>query len=264
MRLLCLKTDQVHCFSEKVPPYAILSPSWGDGNDDITWKGGVFHGPELLSRDNLDGLEVEWLWVDTRCIDRSCHAELTEAINSMFRWYQQSQACFVYLDDFSYDASECQSNDLQELLSLCRWFRRGWTLQELIAPHTIKFFAPDWSQIGTKKSLVSQISKITGIDEPVLHDPACFGDYSAARCFSWVARLPCSLEDSTAHALAGLFGVSIAILDEQDGTAFFRLQEMIWNKTRDASVFAWIIKSPEDCLATIYRNLHIFLTEPYH
>ena len=49
------------------------------------------------------------------CIDKGSSAELTEAINSMYRWYQRSQRCYVYFSDLEAGA------DLGTQLSKCRW-----------------------------------------------------------------------------------------------------------------------------------------------
>ena len=41
----------------------------------------------------------EWGWVDTCCIDTRSSAELSEAINSMYAWYEAAKKCYVYLFD---------------------------------------------------------------------------------------------------------------------------------------------------------------------
>ena len=78
----------------------------------------------------------DYAWVDTCCIDKSSSAELSEAINSMFLWYQNAEECFVYLADYPHD------NLIEEELAKCRWLTRGWTLQELIAPEDLYFHPP--------------------------------------------------------------------------------------------------------------------------
>jgi hypothetical protein len=101
----------------------------------------------------------EYVWVDTCCIDKTSSAELSEAINSMFSWYQKADVCYVYLSDYLFPARKDNSLD-EEFFKNSRWFTRGWTLQELIAPESVVFFNESWHDIGTKHSL-GQISKIS-------------------------------------------------------------------------------------------------------
>lgn len=81
-----------------------------------------------------DGLSHSW--VDTCCIDKSSSAELSEAINSMFRSYRDATKCYVYLADVPTLPTE---PPWESAFRDSRWFTRGWTLQELIAPRTIEF-----------------------------------------------------------------------------------------------------------------------------
>ena len=86
------------------------------------------------------------VWIDTCCIDKSSSAELLEAINSMYRWYKGAKVCYTYLADMTLtDVSMAKS-----ALRNCRWFSRGWTLQELIAPSWLILFDANWIMIGTK------------------------------------------------------------------------------------------------------------------
>lgn len=57
--------------------------------------------------------------IDSCCIDKSSSAELTEAINSMFKWYREAGLCIVYLSDYD-------GRDPEATLGKCRWFTRGW------------------------------------------------------------------------------------------------------------------------------------------
>ena len=94
---------------------------------------------------------------DLCCIDKTSSAELSEAINSMYRWYQESGVCYAYLADVPPNA-----------FSKSRWFTRGWTLQELIAPSTVIFLDQKWQEIDTKSSLQEVISEITSIPTNIL------------------------------------------------------------------------------------------------
>jgi hypothetical protein len=107
---------------------------------------------------------LEYAWVDTYCIDKSSSAELTEAINLIFRWYQKAKNCYVHLADVP-----ARGDPAFELaFTSSRWFTRGWTLQELLAPKDIYFYSMDWTFLGTKIELCDQISKITTISPPFL------------------------------------------------------------------------------------------------
>jgi len=102
----------------------------------------------------------EYAWVDTCCIDKSSSAELTEAINSMFRWYQRAEICYVFLSDLN--------KGTVRNLSDCRWFTRGWTLQELIAPCRVQFFDSSWRHCGNRSNMITELARITRIKEGVL------------------------------------------------------------------------------------------------
>jgi hypothetical protein len=169
-------------YGDEIPSYAILSHTWGDGemsfqeftqaaetkNDRITSKAGYRKIAATCDRALMDG--YCYAWVDTCCIDKTSSAELTEAINSMFGWYRQSQVCYVYLSDFVLDTADVSSQ--QDLFDAdfrqCRWFTRGWCLQELLAPRYLRFFNQKWQEIGTKSSFSQLISDITGVPEAVL------------------------------------------------------------------------------------------------
>jgi hypothetical protein len=107
-----------------------------------------------------DGLK--YTWIDTCCIDKTSSADLSESINSMFRWYQKSEICYAYLFDFE------PVEDTSRGLASSSWFSRGWTLQELIAPPKLTFYTSTWNYLGTKEAMKDVISTITGIDIEVL------------------------------------------------------------------------------------------------
>jgi hypothetical protein len=151
--------------------YAILSHTWEHEEvsfqdmmdlDKARSKAGfskIDHTCELARRVGLT-----YAWVDTCCIDKSSSAELTEAINSMFEWYKLSTICYVYLSDLG------ETSNVEDDLPYCKWFTRGWTLQELIAPDTIEFYNASWKFRGRKDNMQKQLSRITGIDIDILHD----------------------------------------------------------------------------------------------
>ena len=148
------KLSLVEYHDDKIPSYAILSHTWGDSSEEFTFKdlidgtGGDKAGYKKVEfcrqQAACDGLQ--YFWVDTCCIDKSSSAELSEAINSMFRWYQRADKCYAYLSDvFLFAASLDQSlqipKDWRPSFRASRWFTRGWTLQELIAPSSVVFFS---------------------------------------------------------------------------------------------------------------------------
>jgi hypothetical protein len=152
---------------KNIPRYAILSHTWGEDHEEVTLKDLVdgigetkagyrkirFCGKQAAK----DGLQ--YFWVDTCCIDKSTSAELSEAINSMFRWYRDSAKCYVYLSDVSIDGFSRNDQSFQK----SRWFTRGWTLPELVAPTSVEFFSLEGERLGDRSSLKQEITRITGI-----------------------------------------------------------------------------------------------------
>jgi hypothetical protein len=185
----------------------------------------------------------EYAWIDTCCIDKSSSAELSEAINSMYKWYKNARICYAYLSDI------IMPDDFRDSLfsaSVCisKWFTRGWTLQELIAPGVVVFYDRDWRDIGTKTSRQQEISRITGIDIHVLsgNEPwSC----NVAQRMSWASRRMTTRSEDIAYSLMGLFNVNMPLLYGEGGTkAFRRLQEEIMKGEEDYSLFAWAGNNP--------------------
>ncbi|KAK1676437.1 hypothetical protein BDP55DRAFT_741680 [Colletotrichum godetiae] len=104
-----------------------------------------------------------YIWIDTCCIDKASSSELTETINSMWVWYQNSRVCYAYLEDVPEEDVDVLVGYSKTFMN-CRWFTRGWTLQELIAPPTVIFYSDDWYEIGTRDQMREPLGKITGID----------------------------------------------------------------------------------------------------
>ncbi|KAI9069967.1 HET-domain-containing protein [Trametes sanguinea] len=170
-----------------------------------------------------------WVWIDTCCIDKSSSAELSEAITAMYRWYQQADVCFAFL------------HDLGRLIGLadCRWFRRGWTLQELIAPPEVLFYNCDWSRVGTRSGLASALSTVTGIGSDILTRSTPLSSVSVAQRMSWASKRETTREEDRAYSLLGIFGVYMPIMYGEGTNAFYRLQEVILREIPDQSIFAW-------------------------
>jgi len=218
--------------------------------------------------------KLVWLWVDTVCIDKTNNVELSEAINSMWRWYYESALCLVYLEDITH------ANCFQDF-GKSEWFKRGWTLQELIAPGTMVFFGSDWSEIGTRATLEAQLSAATGIPHEVLNDRSRVFTCSVAQKMSWAAQRSTTRPEDMAYCLLGLFSINMELLyGEGAKNAFRRLQMRILEVNEDESIFAWTIGTVEDevskailCIAgsTEHAEIHmlcaitgILATEPKH
>jgi hypothetical protein len=160
--------------------------------------------------------------VDTCCIDKSNTAELQKAINSMFRWYRHATRCYGYLSDVS-----TAEFTWEPAFRASKWFTRGWTLQELLAPRSVEFFSKEGKRLGDKCSLQQQIHEITGVPESALQG-ALLSQFSVNERFSWIGRRQTKLEEDKAYSLIGVFGVYVAPLyGEGMAAAFKRLQDEI-------------------------------------
>ncbi|KAL8862816.1 MAG: hypothetical protein Q9178_000758 [Gyalolechia marmorata] len=200
-----------------------------------------------------------WVWIDTCCIDKKSSAELSEAINSMFKWYQSAEECVVYLSDLSLGEEEAGAEEFAAKFSASSWFTRGWTLQELLAPKQLTFYDTDWKELGGKDLLRDLISATTCINKrfiardsmPPLH--ARFATVAAR--MSWVAMRKTSRSEDMAYCLLGLFDVNMPLLyGEGAEKAFLRLQTEIISKSDDETIFAWTANIPRSgMLATSPR-----------
>ncbi|KAK0713356.1 heterokaryon incompatibility protein-domain-containing protein [Lasiosphaeria miniovina] len=233
--------------NNKIPPYAILSHTWGDGEvifrdlmDDQAWR---------------DGLR--FFWVDTCCIDKSDKAELQHALSSMFDWYRRAAKCYVYLADVSTHQQVIDSSDRELVVrqSGCttqkwafqepnarvianffskgwkpafrqsRWFTRGWTVQELIAPAIVEFFSKEGLGLGDKKSLEWEIHNITEIPLRALRGFP-LSDFSFDERKAWAEKRSTTREEDKAYSLFGIFDVHMPVLyGEGKEKAFKRLQD---------------------------------------
>jgi Heterokaryon incompatibility protein (HET) len=251
MRLLEVQNNGefrlIEDFFDDIPPYAILSHTWGADNEEVTFrdlaegtsksKSGYkkirFCG-EQAARDTL-----QYFWVDTCCIDKWSSTEISEAINSMFRWYKNAAVCYAYMEDI--DSTFADEEQCSAAIAASRWFTRGWTLQELIAPTKVVFYSKDWTKIGEKASLASSIFTLTKIDPDVLINGASsLRRKSIARRMSWAAMRKTKRPEDIAYCLLGIFDVHMPLLyGEGESKAFFRLQEEIIKNSTDQSILAW-------------------------
>ncbi|KAH5983398.1 hypothetical protein HBI84_247640 [Parastagonospora nodorum] len=236
MRLLKYEEDgklTITSFEDTIPPYAILSHTWGADAEEVTFadlaKGDGKHKPGYKKirfcgeQAQQDGLQ--YFWIDTCCIDKTDKAELSHAIRSMFRWYQNATRCYVYLSDVSAREKGCDDmpgeSTWEPAFRSSRWFTRGWTLQELLAPSIVEFFSKEWEKLSDKTSLKLLIYKMTGIPLQAL-DGATFSQFSVNARLGWREGRVTTREEDGAYSLQGILGVEIAPLYGEGAAGAFR------------------------------------------
>ena len=243
MRLLRLEDDGefslIEFIGDRIPRYAILSHTWEADGEEVTFKDLMkgtgkskagyqkirFCGEQAVT-DNL-----QYFWVDTCCINKSSSAELSEAINSMFRWYHNAGKCYVYLSDVSISGSIKDDQFSQwawePAFQKSRWFTRGWALQELIAPASVEFFSKEGEQLGNKKSLERHVHEITGIPVKALQGSP-LSDFSVTERMLWAEKRETTREEDKAYSLLGIFDVHMPLMyGELREKALRRLREEI-------------------------------------
>ncbi|KAF2650786.1 HET-domain-containing protein [Lophiostoma macrostomum CBS 122681] len=268
MWLLDVESLQLKEFQgSNIPEYAILSHTWGaEEVSFVEMKKPKYRETaerkEGFSKIKLCCLQAQkdgykWAWVDSCCIDKRSSAELSEAINSMFAWYKLARRCYVYLSDVP------SEGDVVEMLRKSRWFTRGFTLQELLAPRQIVFFAQDWVAIGYKMSLrgagsslsmdmvpeidklpcidfMDELSSITRIPESYLTGRRGLGQACIAQRMYWASYRETTRAEDRAYSLMGLFDISMPVLyGEGLDKAFTRLQHQIILQSPDQTFLAW-------------------------
>ncbi|KAJ4345784.1 uncharacterized protein N0V89_011919 [Didymosphaeria variabile] len=246
MRLLRLENEDELSFAEFVrenPPYAILSHTWGE--DEVSYRdlcdlhtgrapdrakdrqgyAKILFCAQQAKRDRLD-----YFWVDTCCIDKSSSAELQEAINSMFRWYQDAARCYVYLSDLSIDMFNLNKQSFQR----CRWFSRTWTLQELLAPTSVEFFSWEGERIGDKRSMVKEIHRVTGIPVSALEGAPLSG-FAVNERLLWAKGRHATRVEDEAYSLMGILEVHMPMLYGEGSNAYDRLLSEVRKMYKDPS-----------------------------
>jgi hypothetical protein len=219
------------------PRYAILSHTWGSDADEVTF-GDVMNSigtnkpgyhklkfcGEQAARDGL-----QYFWVDSCCIDQSNNSEVSEAINSMFQWYGGAARCYVYLSDIPVSDQHNQQSEpsWEATFRASRWFKRGWTLQELLAPASVEFFTRQGRRLGDKQSLGREIHEITGIPLPALQGTP-LSQFRVEERLKWSANRQTTRGEDLAYCLLGIFGVFMsAIYGEGKEHALRRLRREI-------------------------------------
>lgn len=247
MRLLNTENYHLQEFTSELetPGYAIFSHTWEDEEvlfDDLEdlsraeTKKGYKKFSSFCRQAQQDG--YTWVWIDNCCIDKSSSAELSEAINSMFRWYEYSQVCYTYLADAAGDKIE----------ENCRWVFRGWTLQELIAPSEVLFYNRDWRFLGRKTGLAAELAEITTISIDLLSYSfeyvgvsmrGALNSFSVATRMAWASMRTTTRVEDAAYSLMGIFEVNMPLLYGEGTNSFQRLQQEIINKSDDTSILAF-------------------------
>jgi hypothetical protein len=237
-------------FDDNIPEYAILSHTWGAEEVSIqemqsgiaTAKAGYAKIQLAAQQAAIHGLH--WVWVDTCCIDKTSSAELSEAINSMYRWYERAKVCYAYLPDV-YGEIRLEVSDF----GVSKWFTRGWTLQELIAPTALVFYGVDWRYLGeiSVPEHRGVVAKITGVDARFLGGIGRDVVHTAtvARRMSWASNRKTSRIEDLAYCLMGIFDVNIPLLYGEGDKAFVRLQQEIIKDSDDQTIFAWFDEAQE-------------------
>ncbi|KAI6118495.1 heterokaryon incompatibility protein-domain-containing protein [Pisolithus croceorrhizus] len=227
--------DVLRELDDEITSYAILSHRWGAevGYEEMTGLMKMEEGKRDEVRQRCGYQKIiksceqatkdghKWLWIDTCCIDKRSSSELSEAINSMYRWYQNAQVCYAYLNDV------CESifPTVQD--------------NELVAPKQVEFFNKDWVSIGNKRRLAPALEDITRIPRDVLTGGLAAKRLSVAPIMSWAAHRKTTRVEDRAYSLMGLFGVNMPMLYGEGRKAFRRLQLEIIRELSDHSIFAW-------------------------
>lgn len=257
MRLLKINTNGELSLTEdllgdeEVPSYAILSHTWQRGQevtfDDFTNGTGydktgyrkIQFCAQQAARDGL-----RYFWVDTCCINKKDITELQDAINSMFRWYQEAAKCYVFLSDVS--SSGSNQSIWEPAFRNSRWFTRGWTLQELLAPRTVMFFSLEGNQLGDRRKLQRLIHEITNIPIPALTGTS-LDRFEVEERLSWTEKRNTTRKEDKAYSLLGIFGICLPLLyGEGQDNAFRRLRKEIDESFQDPAQHGASTQAPSD------------------
>ncbi|KAM5542366.1 hypothetical protein V8D89_003825 [Ganoderma adspersum] len=203
----------------------------------------------------------DWLWIDAPCIDKSSSAEVSEAINSMYRYYSLAEVCYAYLKDVPHGDIFDRDQPTSAAFSKSEWHQRGWTLQELIASRIVIFLSRDWTLLGTKAELADLVEGVTQIPASLLRLKTQLAHFSIAQRMSWAANRQTTRKEDRAYSLLGIFGIQMPPLYGEGVQAFYRLQEEIMKRFPDTSLFAWrptrpVSTSTDLTLPTLYHHEH--------
>jgi hypothetical protein len=186
----------------------------------------------------------------------------------MFRWYKNADKCYVLLSDVITTTGETNLDQImwKESFRNSKWFTRGWTLQELIAPASVKFFS-EYQRLGEKQSLEQKIHEITFLIkalqglftvhrrlgdkqslEQEIHEitdipiKALQGhplnDFTVAKRMAWAESRQTSEPEDGAYCLLGIFDVKMPLIyGEGKEKALNRLLKVVGDGTADTTPF---------------------------
>ncbi|KAF6809906.1 het domain protein [Colletotrichum sojae] len=248
MKLINVKTRKLEeFFDDAIPKYAILSHTWEHEEVSLQDLQNLRRAERMKGYAKIDETclhaerhKLDYAWVDTCCIDKTSSAELSESINSMYQYYKRATVCYVYLTDTRQQRQHRTdfAQKLEPYLAECRWFTRGWTLQELLAPSVIQFYNREWEYLGSKDELVDPLSRITGISRDIVLGRRHVWQNPVAMRMSWAASRKTTRSEDMAYCLLGIFDINMPMLYGEGSKAFRRLQEEICKKDCDTSIFA--------------------------
>jgi hypothetical protein len=224
---------------DEIPPYAILSHTWQHGQevslDDLTngtGKNKSGHEKIQFCAEQARRDDLHYIWVDTCCINKKEHIEVQDAINSMFRWYQGSAQCYVYLSDVSTRDGFAETS-WESAFRASRWFTRGWTLQELLAPREVKFYSKEGTYLGDRRTLERQINEATGIALSALRAMP-LTSFSVQERLSWSKGRKTTRKEDKVYSLLGIFGIyMLPNYGEGEEYAFKRFYREIEESLKD-------------------------------
>lgn len=236
--------------------YVILSHVWGETEESFQDIQNIHSRCAISGRNPHDLVSFKikklveiakhhgyvWAWIDTCCIDKTSSAELSEAINSMFRYYSLALVCYAFLHDVDTDRAFTVNtfNGVAGMpFARSRWHRRGWTLQELIAPRVVLFLSSSWELLGSKSELVDVLTVVTQVPATILLFEQSVTEMSVAQRMSWAAMRETTRLEDEAYCLLGILDISMPTLYGEGRKAFRRLQEEIMRHSWDTTIFAW-------------------------
>ncbi|PIL26915.1 hypothetical protein GSI_10053 [Ganoderma sinense ZZ0214-1] len=275
MWLLSSSRAELHFFPspESVPEgYAILSHVWGPDEQSFQSIQALQKSCTESGRNPRDYVSdkireccklaeqdgYDWVWVDTCCIDKTSSAELSEAINSMFRYYSLANVCYAFLADVP-TADMAVLTSEKSAFRRSRWHKRGWTLQELLAPAKLLFVSGSWEMLGSKADLSDVLEQVTRVPADVLLNREEFINTSVAQRMSWAAGRVTTRPEDEAYCLMGIFQINMPTLYGEGRRAFRRLQQEIMRHYADTSLFAWGNAPPEALLDLVRAGAYLSL-----
>lgn len=245
-RLLDTRSLELVVFGEDdtIPCYAILSHQWIHGEevtftdfselrDGTTLKSGYLKIQAACQQALTD--DFHYIWIDTCCIDNGNHNDVALNIKSMYAYYQNAEVCYAFLADVhKVRGNEHPSKSKKGTFERSEWFKRGWTLQELLAPRHVIFFNSDWTRLGCKHELKETIYSVTTIDPEVLSGIRPIQDVYVLERMSWVMGRQTSRPQDQAYCVLGILGALMnPNYDEHVEDSFERLRMAIINAHPD-------------------------------